>query len=95
MRSYEMYQIVKGMVEDVLKEQSNLPKKAELTSEPTYLTVEEAARELNMKVSRIRTAIFRKEIPYIKIGSLVRIPKEGLHQHMKKSIFMPNSTLEC
>jgi excisionase family DNA binding protein len=95
MRSYEMYQIVKGMVEDVLKEQSNLPKKAELISAPTYLTVEEAARELNMKVSRIRTAIFRKEIPYIKIGSLVRIPKEGLHQHMKKAIFMPNSTLEC
>lgn len=95
MRSYEMYQIVKGMVEDVLKEQSHLPKKLESNSESTYLTVEEAARELNMKVSRIRTAIFRKEIPYIKIGSLVRIPKEGLHQHMKKSIFMPNSTLEC
>lgn len=95
MRSYEMYQIVKGMVEDVLKEQSHLLKKLESNSESTYLTVEEAARELNMKVSRIRTAIFRKEIPYIKIGSLVRIPKEGLHQHMKKSIFMPNSTLEC
>lgn len=95
MRSYEMYQIVKGMVEDVLKEQSHLPKKLESNSVPTYLTVDEAARELNMKVSRIRTAIFRKEIPYIKIGSLVRIPKEGLHQHMKKSIFMPNSTLEC
>jgi len=87
-----MYQIVKTMVEEILKEQ---PPKGEAPAEQAYLTVEEAAKELNIKVSRIRTAIFRKEIPYIKIGSLVRIPREGLHKHMKNSISMPKPSLEC
>ncbi|CBW25677.1 phage-related conserved hypothetical protein [Halobacteriovorax marinus SJ] len=42
------------------------------------LTIEEAAQLLSLKVSRLRTAVFRKEIPYIKIGRLVRFHEEHL-----------------
>ncbi len=38
----------------------------------TLMTVTEAADFLNIKISRIRKAIFRREIPYVKIGNLVR-----------------------
>ena len=64
------------------------------TSTIYYLTVEEAAKILNIKVSRIRTAIFRKEIPYIKIGSMVRIPRQALFEHLNRSIHLPKSSLE-
>ena len=36
------------------------------------LTIEEVADYLNVKVSWVRSAIFRREIPYLKVGSLVR-----------------------
>lgn len=38
----------------------------------TLMTVSEAAKFLNIKISRIRKAIFRREITYVKIGNLVR-----------------------
>lgn len=95
MRNYEMYQIVKGMVEEIIREHSSSGKKSEAQNQQAYLTVEEAAQELNIKVSRLRTAIFRKEIPYIKIGSLVRIPRDELHEHLNKAISVPKSPLEC
>lgn len=41
-------------------------------------TVEEAARILNLKLSRVRMAIFRKEITYVKLGALVRIREEDI-----------------
>jgi excisionase family DNA binding protein len=42
------------------------------------LTILEAAELLTIKVSRLRTAVFRKEIPFIKIGRLVRFKEEDL-----------------
>ncbi len=42
------------------------------------LTILEAAELLTIKVSRLRTAVFRKEIPYIKIGRLVRFKEDDL-----------------
>ena len=42
------------------------------------LTIEDAAKFLSIKVSRLRTAVFRKEIPFIKIGRLVRFKEETL-----------------
>lgn len=41
-------------------------------------TVEEASRILNLKISRMRMAIFRKEISYVKLGALVRIREEDI-----------------
>ena len=40
--------------------------------------IREAAKFLNLKVSRLRAAIFRKEIPYLKIGALVKFDIEDL-----------------
>lgn len=42
------------------------------------LDIEQAARFLNVKVSRLRSAILNKEIPFLKIGRLVRFHKEDL-----------------
>lgn len=38
----------------------------------TILTFAEACDFLKIKKSRLRTAIFRKEIPFLKIGRLIR-----------------------
>ncbi len=48
--------------------------------EKKLLTIEEAANLLSIKVSRLRTAIFRREIPFIKIGRLVRFKEDSLHK---------------
>lgn len=42
------------------------------------LTITEASELLTVKVSRLRTAVFRKEIPFIKIGRLVRFRENDL-----------------
>lgn len=47
--------------------------------ETKLLTTEEAALFLNVKISRLRMAVFRKEVPYIKIGRLVRFSESQLH----------------
>lgn len=42
------------------------------------LTIDEAADFLNVKVSRLRSAIFKGDIPYIKLGRLVRFDPKDL-----------------
>ena len=42
------------------------------------LTIEDASRFLNVKISRLRTAIFKKEIGYIKLRGLIRFTKDHL-----------------
>lgn len=42
------------------------------------LNVEEAAEFLHVKVSSIRQKVFKKKIPHIKVGSLVRFKEEQL-----------------
>lgn len=42
------------------------------------LTMEEVIKLFQIKESKIRRAIFKKEIPYIKLGGLVRFKKEHL-----------------
>ena len=44
----------------------------------TLLTTEETAKLLNVKMSWLRSAIFRRAIPYIKVGQLVRFRKQDL-----------------
>ena len=48
------------------------------------LTIQEAAEFLNLKVSRMRTAVFKKEIPYIKLGRLVRFDPNDLIKWVEK-----------
>ena len=59
------------------------------TNSPEILDIHQASKFLNMKVSRIRTAILNKEIPFFKIGHLVRFHKRDLEiwiEGLKKNI---------
>jgi excisionase family DNA binding protein len=42
------------------------------------LILTEAAKFLSIKESRLRYAIFKKEIPFIKIGRLIRFDRQEL-----------------
>lgn len=42
------------------------------------LTIEDAGKLLNLKISRIRMAVFRREVKYIKLGALIRFKKDHL-----------------
>lgn len=42
------------------------------------LTVEQAAIQLNLKVSRVRYEVFKKTIPFYKIGRSIRFSEKDL-----------------
>jgi excisionase family DNA binding protein len=48
------------------------------------LDINQAATFLNVKVSRLRTAILRREIPFLKIGRLLRFHKKDLEGWIEK-----------
>ena len=43
-----------------------------------YLGVEQVAAMLGLRLSRIRHMVFKKQIPYIKLGASIRFDKEQL-----------------
>jgi excisionase family DNA binding protein len=57
--------------------------------ENVLLNIKEAARFLNIKESRIRTEIFRKKIPYLKIGALIRFRRIDLEKWIESKIKFP------
>ena len=64
---------------DSLKARRNLGgRSSEQKIDKILYTVEEVARILNLKLSRVRMAIFRKEITYVKLGALVRFREEDI-----------------
>jgi excisionase family DNA binding protein len=44
----------------------------------TLLNIEQTAKYLNLKISKIRTLVFNNEIPVIRINRLLRFDKEQL-----------------
>jgi excisionase family DNA binding protein len=48
------------------------------SKESEILKIEEAAALLAIKPSRLRTAVFRREIPFFKLGGLVRFNRSEL-----------------
>ena len=48
------------------------------------LSINEASAYLNLKVSKLRAMIFKKEVPLIKIGRLVRFSKQELDQWLEQ-----------
>ena len=48
------------------------------TKETKLMTIDEAAKMLNVKASWMRGAVFKKEIPYIKLGHHVRFEEKSL-----------------
>ena len=53
------------------------------------LTINEAAKFLNMKVSNLRSAVFKRKIPYLKLGALIRFKKSDLVEWLEKSLVYP------
>lgn len=49
-----------------------------MNSETTLLTIHEASTFLNVKVSRLRTAVLNRDIPFLKMGRLIRFDKVDL-----------------
>ncbi len=72
----EVYDFVESLVKEKLKERK----------EKRLLTTEEASKILNIKVSRLRQAVFRREINYVKLGALVRFREEDLQNYIQKNI---------
>jgi|GEM_PF-3309431 len=57
-------------------------KNAEERSYLRPMTISEAAVFLNIKVSKLRSMVFRKEIPFLKFGRLVRFRAQDLETWM-------------
>ena len=53
------------------------------------LTIDEAARLLKIKTSRLRKAVFRKELKYVKLGALVRFKRAHLIDWIDRSTMGP------
>ncbi|MBL7664639.1 MAG: helix-turn-helix domain-containing protein [Bacteriovoracaceae bacterium] len=49
-------------------------------------TIEEAAKKLNLKISKLRQAIFKKEIAYIKLGALIRFRNADIQNYIDKNV---------
>lgn len=49
------------------------------------LTIKEGATILNIKESKFRVLIANKEIPYYKLGALIRIKKEDLIAYLEST----------
>jgi excisionase family DNA binding protein len=71
----EIYEFVDGLIREKFKENKD-----------QLFTVQEASIKLNIKVSRLRQAVFRREISYVKLGALVRFREEDLSQFIQKNL---------
>ena len=72
----EIYEFVEGLVKE----------KMDKWGEKKLLTIDEASSRLNVKVSRLRQAVFRREINYVKIGALVRFREEDLERYIQQNL---------
>ncbi|OFZ20671.1 MAG: hypothetical protein A2202_05615 [Bdellovibrionales bacterium RIFOXYA1_FULL_36_14] len=54
-----------------------------------FLTIKEVCELLKMKESNIRNAIFKKEIPHLKIGALIRFQKNELLSWLESKSILP------
>ena len=53
------------------------------------LTIEEAASLLKLKVSRLRKAVFKREVKYVKLGALVRFKREHIKEWVERQTVNP------
>lgn len=56
------------------------------------LTIEEVRELFKIKESKIRKAILKKEIPYIKLGGLIRFREADLLEFIKESTVLCKSS---
>ena len=60
-----------------------------MNTQKEILTFNDATEFLQVKESKLRSMIFRKEIPFYKIGALIRFDKKDLIDYLEKSKVMP------
>lgn len=72
----EIYDFIESLVKDKLVE----------FKEKKLLTTEEAAKFLNIKISKLRQAVFRREINHVKLGALVRFREEDLQNYIQQNL---------
>jgi excisionase family DNA binding protein len=53
-------------------------------SSARLLNIKEASEYLNIKESRLRASVFRREIAFVKIGRLVRFSIDDLEKYVKE-----------
>ena len=53
------------------------------------LTIGEVAKLFNVKESKLRRAILKKEIPYLKLGGLIRFKKSDLEEYLNGQRVLP------
>ena len=54
------------------------------------LDIREVAELLNVKPSWVRSAIFKRKIPYLKVGKLVRFNEIEIKNWLDGNIFRPD-----
>ena len=59
------------------------------SKEIELLTITEVSKLLKMKESKIRNAIFKRQIPYLKIGGLVRFRRDQLLSWLENQSVTP------
>lgn len=57
---------------------NNSRKQIQIERKCEYLTVEQAADLLSLKISRVRNMVFKSQVPYLKIGASIRFNKAQL-----------------
>lgn len=55
------------------------------------LTIDEAAELLKVKKSRVRKAIFRREVKFVKLSALIRFKRAHLIEWIEKGTMGPAS----
>jgi excisionase family DNA binding protein len=61
----------------------------QITSDDEFLTLEEAAELLSVNKRWMRRAIDRRELPYVKMRGLVRIPRRAIDAYIRKQTVRP------
>jgi excisionase family DNA binding protein len=51
---------------------------------PRLLTIEEAAARLSVSIRNIRHQIYRRQLPIVKVGRLVRIDERDLQEFVER-----------
>lgn len=79
---------LKGWMETLRGELAALRMAVENTAaERDLYTAEEAARRLSVSLSTVRVLIARGELRYLRVGSLVRVPRYSLKQFCRRNHF--------
>lgn len=59
-----------------------------------FVSITQLSEKLNLKISFIRQLVFRKQIPYLKIGKLVRFKESEIVDWLKQKEVAGNSREE-